>query len=99
MGYSFLFCFFLIRYLRALPGTYQALTEGDFLPRGSPGAHMVYSLSPVRLLVTPWTVPCQAPLSVGFPRQEHWIGLHFLLQGIFPTQGSNPRLQLWQVDS
>ena len=24
---------------------------------------------------TPWTVACQAPLSVGFPRQEYWSGL------------------------
>ena len=31
----------------------------------------------------------QAPLSMEFPRQEYWSGLHFLLQGIFPTQGSN----------
>ena len=29
------------------------------------------------------------PLSMGFPRQEYWIGCHFLLQGIFPAQGSN----------
>ena len=28
----------------------------------------------------------------GFPRQEYWSGCHFLLQGIFPTQGSNPCL-------
>ena len=27
--------------------------------------------------VTPWTVACQAPLSTGFPRQEHWRGLPF----------------------
>ena len=25
-------------------------------------------------LVTPWTVACQAPLSIGFPRQEYWSG-------------------------
>ena len=31
----------------------------------------------------------QAPLSMGFPRQEYW-GCHFLLQGIFLTQGSSP---------
>ena len=31
----------------------------------------------------------QAPLSMGFPRQEDWSGLPFLFQGIFPTQGSN----------
>ena len=27
--------------------------------------------------VTPWTVACQAPLSMGFPRQEYWSGLSF----------------------
>ena len=26
-------------------------------------------------LATPWTVACPAPLSMGFPRQEHWSGL------------------------
>ena len=43
-----------------------------------------------QLFVTPWTVACQAPLSMEFSRQEYWSGLHALLQGIFPTQGSNP---------
>ena len=38
---------------------------------------------------TPWTVDHQAPLSVGFTRQESWSGLPFLLQGIFSTQGQN----------
>ena len=33
-------------------------------------------------LVTPWTIACQAPLSMGFPRQEYW-SCRFLLQGIF----------------
>ena len=37
-----------------------------------------------------WTIACQVPLSMGFSRQEYWSGLHALLQGIFPTQGSNP---------
>ena len=46
----------------------------------------------VRLFVTPWTVACQAPLSMGFFRQEYWSGCHALLQGIFPTQGWNPIL-------
>ena len=27
---------------------------------------------------TPWTVACQAPLSMGFPKQEYWSGLPFL---------------------
>ena len=33
-----------------------------------------YSLSCVQLLATPWTVACQAPLSVEFSRQEYWNG-------------------------
>ena len=44
-------------------------------------------LSRIRLFATPWTVACQAPLSMGFPRQNTGVGCHFLLQGIFPTQG------------
>ena len=40
--------------------------------------------------MSPWTVALQAPLSVEFSRQEYWSGYcHALLQGIFPTQGSN----------
>ena len=31
----------------------------------------------VRLLATPWTVTCLAPVSMGFPRQECWSGLPF----------------------
>ena len=49
-------------------------------------------LSHVRLFVTPWTVALSAPLSMEFSRQEYWSGLPFPLQGIFPTQGSNPSL-------
>ena len=45
----------------------------------------------VRLFATPWTIACQAPLSMGFSRNTG-VGCHFLLQGIFPTQGSNPGL-------
>ena len=51
-------------------------------------------------LETPWTIAHQAPLSMGFPRQEYWSGLPFsLLQGNFPTQGLNPRLLRWQAGS
>jgi len=34
-------------------------------------------------------VACQGPLSMGFSRQESVVDCHFLLQGIFSTQGSN----------
>ena len=52
----------------------------------------VKSLSRVRLFTTPWTVAYQAPLSMGFSRQEYWSGVPFPSPEIFPTQGSNPRL-------
>ena len=50
---------------------------------------------------TPQTIAHQAPLSRGFPRQGHWSGIPLLLQGIFLTLGSNPRLLHllhWQMD-
>ena len=34
----------------------------------------VKMLSHVQLFATPWTIAHQAPLSMGFPRQEHWSG-------------------------
>ena len=57
---------------------------------------VVKYLSHIQLFVSPWTIVCQASLSVGFPRK---MGYHFLLQGIILTQGSNPRLLHWQADS
>ena len=50
----------------------------------------VKSFSRVRLFATPWTVAHHTSPSMGFSRQECWSGCHFLLQRIFPTQGSNP---------
>ena len=50
-------------------------------------------LSRVRRFATWWTVAHQAPPSMEFSRQEYTgVGCHFLFQGIFPTQGSNPGL-------
>ena len=56
-------------------------------------------LSPAWLFVTQWTVAHQAPLSMGFPRQEYWSRWQFPTQGFFSTQGSNPCFLHWQVDS
>ena len=39
---------------------------------------------------TPWTVACQAPLSVGFPRQEYWSELPFPSPGDLPNPGFEP---------
>ena len=49
-------------------------------------------LSRVGLFANLWTVAHQAPMSMGFFRQEYWSWLHFLLEGIFLIQGSNPPL-------
>ena len=47
------------------------------------------SESCIWLFATPWTVACQAPLSIEFFRQEHWSVLSTLLQAVFPIHGSN----------
>ena len=39
---------------------------------------------------TPWTVACQAFLSIGFPRQEYWSGLPLPSLGNLPNPGTEP---------
>ena len=59
-------------------------------------------LSRVWLFAAPWTVPCQASLSMEFSRHGYWSGLPFPAGGIFPIQGSNLcllHLLHWQADS
>ena len=51
----------------------------------------VKSLSYVQLFVSPWTVACQAPPSMGFSRQEYWSGMPFPSPGDFPDPGIKPR--------
>ena len=50
-------------------------------------------------LVIPWTVACQAPLPVGFSRQEYWSGLPFLPPGDLPGLGIEPGSPALQADS
>ena len=50
----------------------------------------VSSLSCVRLSVTPWTEADQAPLFMGFSRQEYWSGLPFPSPGDLPHPGIEP---------
>ena len=56
-----------------------------------------------QLFATPWTVACtKLLLPWDFLGKSTGVGCHFLLQGIFPTQGSNPRflnLLHWQAGS
>ena len=72
---------------RAGSGLCPVSQEGQVLPCGS---HSVVSDS-----ATPWTVPKQAPLSMGFPRQEYWSELPF------PSPGdlSDPGIELASLTS
>ena len=47
---------------------------------------------------TPWTIACQAPLSMVFPKQKYWNGCHALFQGTFVSQRSNSCLLHWETD-
>ena len=47
-------------------------------------------LSHLQLFVTPWTIACQTPLSMEFPRQEYWNWLPFPSPGDLPDPGSEP---------
>ena len=49
-------------------------------------------------LATPWTVDCQAPLSLGFSRQEYY-GLPFPSPGNLPDPGIKPVSPALQADS
>ena len=48
----------------------------------------------VWLFAIPWTVACQAPLSMKYSRQENWSGLSFPYSGDLPDPGVNP-CQFW----
>ena len=56
-------------------------------------------LSRVRLFSTPWTVAYQAPLSMGFSRQECWNGLPFPSPGDLPDTGIEPGSPALQTDA
>ena len=52
------------------------------------GGGLVAKLCPS--FATPWTVAHQAPLSMGFSRQEYWSGLSFPPPGDLPDPGMEP---------
>ena len=59
----------------------------------------VMLLSLVRLFATPWTVACQAPLSMGFYKQENWSGLPFPSPGHLPDSRIKLGSPALQTDS
>ena len=46
-------------------------------------------------LATPWTIACQAPLSIAFSRHEYWSRLPFPSPGDLPNQGIELRSPVW----
>ena len=68
-----------------VPGILQARTlewVAIFVSNARKWKAKVKSLSPVRLLATPWTAAHQAPPSMGFSRQEYWSGFGRLLPNL-----------------
>ena len=65
----------------------------------SVGCTCVLNLCHVQLLATPWTVAPQAPLSMGFCRQESWSGLPFPSPGDLPDPGIEPVSLVLQAGS
>ena len=55
--------------------------------------------SRLRLFAAPWTAAHQAPLSVGFSRQEYWSGSPCPPPGDLPNLGIKPRSPTLQADS
>ena len=53
-------------------------------------ACMLHHFSRVRLFATLWTEACQAPLSMGFSRQEYWRGLSYHPPGDLSNPGIKP---------
>ena len=63
---------------------------------------MLSRFSHVQLFTILWTIACQAPLSMGFSRQEYWSGLPCPPPGDLPHPGTEPSLLRrlhWQVNS
>ena len=63
---------------------------------------MLSHFSHVQLSGTLWTVACQAPLSMGWSKQEYWSGLPYPPLGDLPNPGIEPaslKSPAWQVGS
>ena len=89
------FFYFGIQYqLSSFQKTSKANRLG--LIRGAGGGGLVTKLC--LTLVIPWTVACQAPLSMGSSRQEHWSGLPFPSPGDLPDPGIEPVFPALQAD-
>ena len=73
---------------------WSCLVRGKFI-----FCHCVFSCSVVSDSATPWTIACQASLSMGFPRQEYWSGLPFPSPWDHPNPGIEPESPALQANS
>ena len=60
---------------------------------------MVLVFKPCPTLATPWTITCQAPLSMGFSRQEYWRRSPFPFPGDLPDPEIKPGSSAFWADS
>ena len=81
------------------PGTAQVSALTSISLATSPAWKCVSRFSHVRLLATPWAIACQAPLFLGFSRQEYWSGLPFPSPGDLPDPGLKLGSPALQADS
>ena len=99
-------------FIRKLQGSNTGLLNCRFTVRATREAQLcthvcisvnciiqVQLFSRVLLFVTPWTVAAQAPLSVGFSRQEYYSGFPFPSPGDLHKPGNEPVSPVWQADS
>jgi len=96
-----IYCYYKI--LALFPHAVQCILVAYFIPSS------LYLLLPCIFLycgwvlfdsfATPWTSLPASFVHGDFPGKNTGVGCHFLLQVIFPTQGSNLHLPHWQVDS
>ena len=78
---------------------YQTASKAHLWPKSYIVVVVVLSLSCVRLFATLWTIGHQAPLSMGFSRQEYWSRLPFPSPGDLPNSGTEPMSPALQAGS
>ena len=67
----------------------KEMIRGDSLSMGNVKACVSCSVVS-NSFAAPWTLVCQGPLFMGFPRQEYWSGLPFPAPGDLPNPGMEP---------
>ena len=85
--------FLMCRYIYMLPKKINTVPAFSFWKKVK-----VLVTHSCQTVVTPWTVAHQAPLSMGFSRQEYWSGLPFPSPGDLPDPGIEPVSPTLQVD-